>query len=64
MEHFPYGKQIGEILDLKNRQTRPQAQKPIFLGLESEKYGNSVSNFDLLCEISQICSRNFCAEWL
>ena len=40
MEHFPYGKQIGKILDQTNRQKRPQAQKPIFLGLESEKYEN------------------------
>ena len=33
MENCPYGKQIGEILDLQNMQKRPQAQKPIFLGL-------------------------------
>ena len=36
MEHFPYGKQIGKLLDPKNMQKRPQAHKPIFLGLKSE----------------------------
>ena len=35
VEHFPDGKQIGKILDIKNTQKRPQAPKPIFLGLES-----------------------------
>ena len=40
VEHFPYGKQIGEIFDIKNKQKRPQARKPIFLGLESEKSEN------------------------
>ena len=40
VEHFPYGKQIGKILDIQNMQKRPQAQKPIFFGLESEKYEN------------------------
>ena len=46
MEHFPYGKQIGICLDHKNRQKSPQAQKPIFLGLESEKSENMVPNFE------------------
>ena len=30
----------------KNKQKRPQAPKPIFLGLESEKSGNQVPNFE------------------
>ena len=30
----------------KNMQKRPQARKPIFLGLESEKSGNMVPNFE------------------
>ena len=47
VEHFPYGKQIGEILDIQKTQKRPQAQQPIFLGLESKKNENQVSNFDL-----------------
>ena len=47
MEHFPYGKEIGKILDIKNRQTRPQAPKHILLGLEYEKSGNQVPNFEL-----------------
>ena len=46
IEHSQYGKQIGKILDMKNRQTRPQAHKPILLGLESEKYENQVPNFE------------------
>ena len=37
VEHFPYGKQIGNFLGHQNGQTRPQASKPIFLGLEAEK---------------------------
>ena len=46
MEHFPYGKQIGKIMDQQNRQTRPQAPKPIFLGLEFEKSENQILNFE------------------
>ena len=46
VEHFPYGKQIGKILDQQNMQKRPQAQKPIFLGLESEKSENWIPNFE------------------
>ena len=46
VEHFQYGKQIGKILDIKNRQKRPQAQKPIFLDLESEKSENRIPHFE------------------
>ena len=46
MEHFPCGKQIGHFLDQQNTQTRPQAQKPILLGLESEKSENQIPNFE------------------
>ena len=42
IEHFPYGKQIGKFVDLKNMQKRPQAHKPIFVGLISEKSENHV----------------------
>ena len=45
MEHFPYGKQIGKFLDQQNIQKRPQARKPILLGLKSEKSGNQVPHF-------------------
>ena len=31
----------------KNMQKRPQAPKPIFLGLESEKYENQVHRFEI-----------------
>ena len=47
IEHSQYGKQIGKILGIKNMQKRPHAQKPIFLGLKSEKSGNQVPTFDL-----------------
>ena len=40
--HFQYGKQIGKFLDIQNSQKRPQATRPILLGLESEKSGNQV----------------------
>ena len=46
VEHFPYGKQIGKILDPTNKQKRPQAQKPIFLGLESEQSENMIPYFE------------------
>ena len=48
VEHFPYGKQIGKILDMQNMQKRPQAPKPIFLGQESGKSGNQVPFFGKL----------------
>ena len=32
------------FLDIKNMQKRPQATKPIFLGLESEKSENQIPN--------------------
>ena len=37
IENSRYGKQIDDFLDMKKCQKRPQAPKPIFLGLESEK---------------------------
>ena len=63
VEHFPYGKQIGKILDIRNTQKRPQTQKPILLGLESEKSEIYIILLNKL-KIYEICSRNFCAEWL
>ena len=33
-------------MDVQNRQKRPQAPKPIFLGLESEKYENMIQNVE------------------
>ena len=38
-------KWIDEFRDIQNMQTRPQAPKPIFLGLESEKYENWIPTF-------------------
>ena len=46
IENCPYGKQIDEFLDIKNMQKHPQAPKPIFLGLESEKSENLVPHFE------------------
>ena len=46
IENCPYGKQIGKILDQENCKKRPQAQKPIFLDLESEKSENQVPTFE------------------
>ena len=46
VEHFQYGKQIGNILDIQNRQTRHRAPTHILLGLKSEKSGNQVPNFE------------------
>ena len=48
VEHFQYGKQIGKILDIKNRQKRHRAPKHILLGLKSENSGNQVPIFDFL----------------
>ena len=42
VEHLQIGKQIGKLLDMPKR---PQAQNT-FLGLESEKSGNLVPDFE------------------
>ena len=47
MESLQYGKQIDDFLDRKIMQKRPQAPKPIFLGLESEKPENNIQNFGM-----------------
>ena len=64
IENCPYGKQIDDFLDIQNRQKRPQAPKPIFLGLESEKSGNQVPDFYLFEKYVKTCSGDFCAEWI
>ena len=46
IENLQYGKQTNDFLDIKNWQKHPQAPKPIFLGLESEKSENQVPNFE------------------
>ena len=46
IENSPYGKYFDEFLDHKNLQKRPQASKPNFLGLESEKSGNHIPIFE------------------
>ena len=46
IDNCPYRKQIGDFLDIKKIQKRPQAPKPIFLGLESEKSENQIPNFE------------------
>ena len=44
-------------------QQRPQALKPIFLGLESEKSENQIPHFEDL-KIYKRCSQTNCAEWI
>ena len=46
MENCQYGKQIDDFLDIQKCQKRPQARKPIFLGLEPEKSENQVPKFE------------------
>ena len=60
VEHFPYGKQIGKILDIKNTQKRPQAPKPIFLGLESEKSENQIIFLKILKNILNLLTKFLC----
>ena len=58
VEHFPYGKQIGKILDIQNMQKRPQAQKPIFFGLESGKSENKIPDFEMFEKYLQFAHKN------
>ena len=58
MEHLPefiencqYGKHIDEFVDLENMHKRPQAPKPIFLGLESRKSENQIIFLNILKNI-------------
>ena len=63
VEHFQYGKHIGKILDIKNRQKRHRPPKHILLGLESEKSENQIPFFESLKNI-WILLTIFCAEWV
>ena len=47
IENLQYGKQIDDFLDIQKCQKRPQARKPIFLGLGSGKSENMVPNFEI-----------------
>ena len=58
MEHFPYGKQIGKILDIKNRQKRHRAPKHILLGLKSEKSGNQVPFVEMFAKYLKFAHEN------
>ena len=42
VEHFPYGKQIGEILDLENMQKRHRGPKHMFWASKSSKSSKNV----------------------
>ena len=64
IENLQYGKQIDDFLDIKNCQKRPQAPKPIFVGLESEKSGNLVPNFENFKKYLKFARGILCAEWL
>ena len=46
IETFQYGKHIGNILDIQNKQKRHRAPKHILLALKSEKSGNQVPFFE------------------
>ena len=46
IENLKNGKEIHDFWTCKNVKKRPQAPKPILLGLESEKSGNQVPNFE------------------
>ena len=48
MENCQYGAGIRDFWTSGNVQKRPQAPKPIFWDLESEKYGNQVPNFEMV----------------
>ena len=58
MEHFQYGKHIGKILDIQNRQKRHRAPKHILLGLEYKKYGNQVPNFEKFENVIKMLTKN------
>ena len=47
IENCKYGKQIDDFLDIQKCHKRPQARKPIFLCLESEKSGNLIPYFEI-----------------
>ena len=60
VEHFPSGKLIGNFVDIKNCQKRPQAPKPIFLGLESEKSENMVPFFEDFENVKKMLTESLC----
>ena len=65
VEHFPYGKQIGKILGIKNRQKRHRAPKHTLLGQKSEKTGNQVPNFEKNENTEEEnCPLKLCASWI
>ena len=64
VEHFPYGKQIGKMLDIQNMQKRPQAPKPILVGLESGKSENQIIDFEFFGNYIKNVPNKKCAEWI
>ena len=60
IENLQCGKQVDDLLDIKTMQKRPRAPKPIFLGLESEKSGNQVPNFDVVGNILNSLTKFLC----
>ena len=71
MEHLPEfienlqnGKSIDVFLDIKKCQKRPQARKPIFLGLGSGNSENMVPKFEKFFKLYKRCSQQNCAEWI
>ena len=54
IENCPDGKQIDELLDIKNMQKRPQAPKPIFWTSKSSKSPKS-GFFGKCAQRSNVC---------
>ena len=48
----------------KTFKKRPQAKKPIFLGLESEKSENLVQHFEIFEKYIKDVPKKTCAEWI
>ena len=64
IEHFKNGKEIRDFWTCRNVKKRPQAPKPILLGLGSEKYGNQVPNFEKNEKYIKDAPNKNCAEWV
>ena len=60
IENCQCGKQIGKMLDQQNKQKRPQARKPIFLGQESEKSENQVPFLEFLKIVKKVLTQSLC----
>ena len=60
VEHFQYGKQIGKILDIKNKQKRPQAPKHMFWVWNMEDLGTRFQILKISKNISNLLTKILC----